>query len=787
MNADKPLTASAGTPADPSSAADSPPYRNPRLPLAQRVDDLLQRMTLDEKIVEITTVWDAKAQALDAQQRVDIDKLRTLFPHGVGHVARPADSKGEGGNSAQGGRGPRETAEFVNTYQRHAREHTRLGIPVLFHEEGLHGYAAPGATSLPQAIAQASSWDPELVRECNAVTAREMRARGALLALTPVLDIARDPRWGRIEETFGEDPFLVGELGVAAVQGLQGSAEDGPKLAPDKVFATLKHLTGHGQPESGTNVGPAPVAQRELREMFLPPFERAVQEAGACVLMASYNEVDGVPSHVNHWLLDEVLRREWGFDGAVVGDYFAIEQLQSLHHVAADLPDAARQALAAGVDADLPNGLGYVTLKAAVQQGIVAEALVDRAVRRMLMLKFRAGLFERPYVDAEVAERITNTESARALALRSAERCIVLLKNKGVLPLRLPATDMQRKPVLAVIGPNAAVPRLGVYSGQPPHAVSLLEGLTTRMADSAELRFAQGVRITEGDDWWADEVKTTPPEINRRLIAEAVELARGADTIILAVGDDERTSREAWATQHLGDRSRLGLAGQQQDLFDALKATGKPVVVVLLNGRPVSSEVLVEQADALVEAWFLGEQGGHALARMLAGDINPGGKLPLTIARHEGQLPVHYNHKPSARRGYLFDDVRPLFPFGFGLSYTRFEFGAPTLSASSITSKESVTVSVLVRNVGEREGDEVVQLYVRDVVASVTRPVKELKGFQRVTLAPGEERSVQFSLKPESLRMWNAAMQRVIEPGEFLLMTGPDSQQLQAVSLRVRA
>ena len=760
-----------------------PPYLDPEAPIAHRVADLLSRLTLDEKIAQIITLWDGKGSLLDGQRRLLPERLSAAFPHGIGQVARPADSKGEGINSAVNGRGVRATIELVNAYQQHARQHTRLGIPVLFHEEGLHGYAAPGATSFPQALAQAQAWDRELVHDTNAITAREMRARGVHLALTPVLDIARDPRWGRIEETYGEDPYLVTELGVAAVRGLQG---EGERLAPGKVFATLKHLAGHGDPEGGINVGPAPIAERELREAFLPPFEAAVKRAGARVVMASYNEVDGLPSHANPWLLNDVLRGEWGFEGAVIGDYFAVDQLHSLHHLAGSLGEAAALALQSGVDSDLPNGASYVHLAEAVRAGRVPLALVDQAVARMLDLKFRAGLFDEGPADAAVAEALTNNAEARALALRSAERCIVLLKNDGTLPLRTAARN-GRKPVLGVIGPNAAVARLGSYSGEPPQAVSLLGGLRTRLGDLVDLRHAEGVSLTEGDDWWADEVRATPPEVNQALIQEAVLLARNCDLVVLAVGDDERTAREAWATQHLGDRAAIGLPGAQMDLFDALHATGRPIVVVFINGRPVSEPRIAEQAQAIVQAGFLGEQGGHALARMLVGDVNPGGKLPLSIARHVGTLPVFYNHKPSARRGYLFDDVRPLWPFGFGLSYTRFEFGAPRLSAPTMGVDGQVQVSVRVRNAGERSGDEVVQLYVRDLVASVTRPVLELKGFQRITLAPGESRDVGFTLEAQALALWNARLQRVVEPGDFDVFTGPDSTQLQAARLHVTA
>lgn len=762
------------------------PYRDATRPIDERVQDLLSRMSLPEKLVQVCAVWDAKAALLGPGGGLDPARLRARFPHGVGHVARPSDRKGEGGPAAVGGRGPRETAALVNALQQEAVAHTRLGIPVLFHEEGLHGYVAAGATCFPQAIALAGSFDPELVEAVNAVTAREMRARGVVLALTPVLDIARDPRWGRIEETFGEDPHLAAEMGVAAVRGLQGAPQPEGRLAPDKVFATLKHLAGHGQPEGGVNVAPAPVAERDLRACFLAPFERAVREAGAAVVMASYNEIDGVPSHANPWLLQQVLRAEWGFEGPVVGDYFAVEQLASLHHVAADAPEAAALALAAGVDADLPDGAAYRHLADAVSAGRVPMALLDRAVARLLALKFRAGLFEAPFCDEDQAEPQTHAPDAEALALRAAERSIVLLKNDGVLPLAVPPPGAAtRRPVWAVIGPNAAVPRLGQYSGTPPRAWSLLDGLRAVVGDRVELRHAPGVRITVADEGWADAVELTPPAVNEVLIDEAVALAAAADLVIAAVGDDDCTSREAWAPHHLGDRSALDLPGPQGELVQRLHAGGRPLVVVLINGRPVASEALVAQASALVEAWTLGEQGGLALARMLTGAVNPGAKLPVTVPRHVGQLPLFYNHKPSARRGYLFDDIRPLFPFGHGLSYTRFAFEAPVLSRAAIGPGESVELSVAVTNTGDRSGDEVVQVYVRDLVASVTQPVRRLVAFRRVTLEPGERRTLQFTIGAAALALWNAAMQRVVEPGDFELLTGPDSQQLQAVRLRV--
>jgi beta-glucosidase len=764
-----------------AAPAGSPIYKNPNAAIEARVDDLLSRMSLEEKVAQMQSVWDAKREVFDAKLELDPEKMLQKYPDGIGQFARPSDATGPSSPRVVPRRDVRATIRLVNALQHYATEKTRLGIPLMFHEEGLHGFAAVGATSFPQAIALASSWDPALVRAVNAVTAREIRARGVTEALTPVVDVARDPRWGRIEETFGEDPYLVGELGVAAVEGLQGAGRV-RILGPGKVFATLKHLTGHGQPESGTNVGPAPYSERNLREFFFPPFEKAIARTGVSAVMPSYNEIDGVPSHANVWLLEKVLRGEWGFQGAVVSDYYAIEDLQKLHHIAATPEEAARLALEAGVDIDLPSVGAYATLVQQVRNGTVPVALIDRAVRRLLTLKFRAGSFENPYADADKAVAITNNAEARALARTAAQRTIILLKNDGALPLSLPPGKV---PVIAVIGPNAAVARLGGYYGEPPVTVSILDGLRAKVGTRAKIVFAQGVKITANDDWWADEVKLADPKENQHLIEEAVAAARAADHIILAIGDTEQTSREGWAQTHLGDRDSLDLVGEQQGLFDALRALNKPLIVMLINGRPASTVKIAEQANALLEGWYLGEQGGSAVADVLFGDVNPGGKLPVTIPRSVGQLPMFYNVKPSARRGYLFDTVEPLFPFGYGLSYTSFDIGAPRLSAEHIGVDGSVTVSVPVRNTGPRAGDETVQLYVHQLVGSVTRPLKELKAFERVTLAAGESKTVSFTLTPETFRMWNIAMQRVVEPGAFEIMVGGNSADLKSTLLHI--
>jgi len=767
------------------SAAQStaPAYKDPKLPVEARVEDLLARMTLEEKVAQMLSIWENKADVFDARMEFDPAKMALKYPNGIGTFARPSDATGPSSPRVVRRRDIPATIRLVNALQHYAMTGTRLGIPILLHEEGLHGYAAVGATSFPQAIALASSWDPALVRAVNAVTAREIRARGVSEALSPVVDVARDPRWGRIEETFGEDPYLVGEMGVASVEGLQGEGK-ARVLGSGKVFATLKHLTGHGQPESGTNVGPAPYSERTLRENFFPPFEKVIERTGIETVMPSYNEIDGVPSHANVWLLQKVLRGEWQFDGVVVSDYYAIEDLQTLHHIAGSPEEAARLALAAGVDSDLPSGGAYATLTQQVQGGRVPEDSINMAVRRLLKLKFRAGLFENPYANAEQAAALTNNSEARALARKAAQRTIVLLKNDGMLPLQLPPAG-GAKSVIAVIGPSAAVARLGGYYGEPPLKVSILDGIRARVGSRANVVYAEGVKITANDDWWADDVQLADPAANRRLIDEAVSVARNADRIVLAIGDTEQTSREGWAKSHLGDRDSLDLVGEQQALFDALHALGKPIAVVLINGRPASTVQISAAANAMLEGWYLGEQGGNAVADILFGDVNPGGKLPVTIPRSVGQLPMFYNYKPSAHRGYLFDSVEPLYPFGFGLSYTSFEIGAPRLSSDRIAANGSVTVSVPVRNTGARAGDETVQIYVHQLLSSVTRPIKELKAFERITLNPGESKTVTFVLTSEAFRMWNASMQRVVEPGAFEIMAGPNSVDLKTALLNI--
>jgi beta-glucosidase len=761
-----------------------PLYKDPRQPVERRVEDLLARMTLEEKVAQLLTLWEQKGKVQTPDGHFSPQKASQAFPAGIGGMARPSDKRGvDASNGAAGAaagvnRDARDTAEYVSAAQHWAVERTRLGIPILMHEEALHGYVARGATSFPQAIALASTWDPDLVTRVFSVASREMRARGAFLALAPVVDVAKDPRWGRIEETYGEDPYLVSQTGLAAIRGFQGSTLP---LAPDKVLVTLKHFTGHGQPENGTNVGPADVGERTLRTDFFPPFEQAVKAYPVRSVMASYNEIDGLPSHANSWLLNHVLRGEWNYQGAIVSDYYGIRELMTRHKMFGNVADAAERAIKSGVDVETPDPEGYAELPKLVREGRLPQRLVDDAVRRVLRLKFESGLFDNPFPDPATAETKTATPDAIALARQAAGEAIVLLKNEKQL-LPLDASKIRR---MAVIGTHAKDTPIGGYSDVPKHVVSVLEGMQEAGKGRFTVDYAEGVRITEGRCWSCDEVKLVPASVNRKLIAAAVQTARKADVVVVVVGDNEQTSREAWADTHLGDRSSLDLIGQQEDLARAILALHKPTVVVLLNGRPLSVNYLAANAPALIEGWYLGQETGQGMADVLFGKVNPGAKLAVSIPRSAGQLPVFYNRKPTARRGYLFDTTAPLYPFGYGLSYTSFDISAPRVVTPAIGANQAAQVDVDVANTGARAGDEVVQLYVRDDEASVTRPVLELKRFKRVTLAPGQKTTIRFELQPDDLALWNAQMKRVVEPGTFTIYAGPNSVDLKAAKLTV--
>jgi len=758
-------------------AQEKPAYLDATQPVDARIADLLPRMTLEEKVAQLGGTWqnpeqvpDRKLMFVGPNREFLPDLAAPVLKYGLGQMTRPSEN-----------RGPREMAEFTNTVQKWIKEHTRLGIPVMFHEECLHGHAAPKGTSYPQAIALASTWDPALVHEVFTNVAQEVRARGAQQCLMPVLDLARDPRWGRTEETYGEDPYLVSQIGKAAITGLQG---DFLPIDKSHVISTAKHFAVHGQPEAGTNVAPGNYSERVIREYFLRPFEVAVRQAHVQAVMPSYNEIDGIPSHSNKHLLTDILRGEWGFQGVIVSDYFAMNELIKVHHIVATKDEAGIMALNAGVDIELPAADTLSNLVQEVKDGKISESTIDRAVAHVLRSKFITGLFDDPYADPSLAEKVTNSPEHQQLALRAAREAIILIKNENnLLPL-----DRTRYKHIAVIGPNAADLHLGGYSNKPGRGVSVLQGIRDKVGSSSEVLYSEGCKITESDpDWDADKVVIGDPALNAKRIQAAVAVAKKADAVILVLGENEQTSREAWAANHPGDRDSLDLLGNQDDLVKAILPLGKPVIVFLLHGRPNSINYIAQNVPAILDGWYLGQEGGTAVADVIFGDANPGGKLPITVPRNVGQLPDYYYQKPSAKREYLGTTVEPLFPFGWGLSYTTFKFSNLHLSQDTIGPEGSVKVSVDVSNTGSKPGDEVVQLYIRDEVSSVTRPVKELRGFRRVALKPGETQTVELPLGFDELSFLNREMKRVVEPGVFDIMIGGNSVDLIKTKLNVVA
>ena len=760
-----------------TNTGSQPVYKDPSRPIDERVQDLLGRMTVDEKIAQLGSHW--VFELLDGVTFSE-QKAAQLIGHGIGQITRIG-----GASNLR----PDESAALANTIQRWVTENTRLGIPAMVHEECCSGYMALSATCFPQAIGVASTWNPALVEQMTEIIRTQMRAVGGHHALAPVLDVTRDPRWGRVEETFGEDPYLVAEMGAAYVRGLQGENWQ------EGILATGKHFVGYGMGEGGMNWAPAHIAPRELEEVYIFPFEVAIKAAGMASIMNGYHELDGVPCGANKALMTDFLRGKLGFGGLIVSDYHAIVMLKDYHRVACDKQDAARLALEAGIDLELPGTDCYgEPLKQAVESGAVSMDLLDETVRRVLRVKFELGLFENPYVDEGHAPQVFDTPAQRELARQIARESIVLLKNEGdLLPLDKSLGS------IAVIGPNANVIRnlVGDYA-YPAHIetileqhsdnpsggarpdrirlienfvpiISVLDAIRAKVGDGAQVRYAPGVK--------------TVLDTSTDGFAEAVELARQSDVAILVVGEksgltDDCTCGEA------RDRAELGLPGIQQQLVEAVHATGTPVVVVLVSGRPQAVPWIAEHVPALVHAWLPGEEGANAIADVLFGDYNPGGKLPISVPRDVGQVPVFYGHKLSGGRShwkvdYVELSTKPLYPFGYGLSYTRFEYRNLRISAGEARADEQVTIQVDVANVGERAGDEIVQLYVRDVASSVTRPVKELKGFRRVTLAPGEEKTVTFSLAVNQLAFLDQSMRWVVEPGTIEVMIGASSDDIR--------
>jgi beta-glucosidase len=708
------------------SEGTKPLYLDPSQSVEARVEDLLGRMTLEEKIGQM------------CQNTKYPEKHEKLI--GAGRVGSLFNVTG---------------AEQTNEVQRIAVERSRLGIPLIFGLDVIHGYS----TIYPIPLAMASSWDPEMAKKAASMAAAEASSEGIRWTFAPMVDIARDPRWGRVAEGAGEDPYLGSAMATASVEGYQGE-----NLAdPDTVVACPKHYVAYGGAEGGRDYNTVEVSERTLRDVYLPPFKAAV-EAGAGTLMSAFNDLNGIPTSANRFTLTTVLREEWGFEGFVVSDWNSIGELVS-HGIAGTRAQAGKEAVEAGVDMDMEGNVYQTTLAQLVEEGEVSESTVDDAVRRILTIKFRQGLFERPYTDtglaAEVIQCREHIEAARDFARRS----MVLLKNEnGLLPLR------KGLKTVAVIGPLADEQDalLGCWPcmGKPEDVVTVLEGIKTKVSEETEVLHAKGCDI-QGD--------------STEGLKDAADKARAADVAIVVVGESREMSGEA------GCRSSLDLPGVQEKLVRGVCDTGVPVVMVLLNGRPMSISWPAEHVPAILEAWHPGIQGGNAVADLLFGDFNPVGRLPVTFPRTVGQVPIYYNHKNTGRpptsllytSKYIDLPSTPLFPFGHGLSYTRFEYRNLTISPEKITPDGEVEMSLDVENVGDCEGDEVVQLYLRDLVGSVTRPVKELKGFQRTTLKPGEKTTVKFVVGPGQLAFVNRGMERVVEPGTFEVMVGGSSGDIK--------
>ena len=741
----------------------------------KRANELLAQMTLDEKLAQIGSFWIYELQTDGA---LDWEKAARKLQHGIGQITRPA-----GASTLD----PVSTANFSNRLQKLLREKTRLGIPAILHEECCLGALALGGTVFPQMLGLASTFQPELAEKMTTEIRKQMLAIGARQGLAPVLDVAADPRWGRIEETFGEDPTLVSHFGTAYIRGLQ--SEDLAK----GVMATGKHFIGHSASQGGLNCAPVQIGMRELYQTYLAPFQAAIRDAGIASIMNSYPELDGEVVAASRYILTEILRDELGFDGLVVSDYEAVIMLHNFHFVAETPVKAAALALNAGIEVELPTTVCYGDpLREALEAGKVSLETIDNAVWRHLLKKFELGLFDNPFVDEGRVLEVFETPYQRTLAREIATQSLVLLKNDGLLPL---SKDIR---TLAVIGPNANCGRnlIGDYSyaamstlvqhqapedhsftpaylaAAGPHEVhvrTVLAGIRETLSEQTEILTAEGCAV-HGDDTSG--------------IAEAVKLAEQADAVVLVLGDKSGLTPEC-SMGETRDCADLRLPGVQTELAEAVLATGKPMAVVLVSGRPYAIPELAEQANAILEAWLPGEEGGSAVAAALFGDANPGGKLPVTFPRSAGQLPLRYNAKPSGMRSHWYGDyvdgpVAPLYPFGHGLSYTKFEYSDLQLAPDRVSAGGEVQVSVRVTNSGEIKGDEVVQLYTHQTYASTPRPLLELRGYHRLTLRPGEGQTVSFRLPVNMLAFYGRDLKLRLEPGEVELLVSSSSADIRA-------
>nr|WP_319511977.1 glycoside hydrolase family 3 N-terminal domain-containing protein [uncultured Draconibacterium sp.] len=762
-------------------SAQLPAYKNKGLSPEERANDLLKQMTVGEKIAQMQCLWrgEPSKKSLFNNGVFDAEKARELLPNSIGSIARINEDMRPGAVGAHPTLPPADAARQYNKVQKYFIEETRLGIPVLIHEEGLHGQQATEATSFPAPIGLASSWNEDLIHDIYSIVAKEIRYRGGSQVLAPVVDVVRDPRWGRTEETMGEDPFLISRLGVAQVKAYQG---DGIYLDGDHVGATLKHFGVHGQSEGGSNTAPSNIDERTAREVFFKPFQACIKEARPMNIMVTYNELWGIPAHANKKLLKDILRDDFGFEGVVVSDYYGISNLVDIDKVTPSKAEAGYLAFKAGVDIELPDYFGYQNLVALVKEGKIKESEIDEKVKSILIEKFRLGLFDRPYVNADKAEQFVGCEANREVAYKAAAESMVLLKNeKDFLPLNKDAIK-----TIAFIGPNADRCILGGYSSSPKQCISPLQAIREKYGDKMNILYAEGCRITDVNSPFPEVIRLVPREDNDVRITEAVEVAKQADVVVLFVGSNEAVAREAYGPTAPGDMPTLELLNGQNELIEQIVALGKPTCAFVNSGQPLSIGNLAEAVPAVMQCWFLGQEGGYAIVDALFGDINPSGKLPITFPRSAGHIPSYYAYKPSSRRGYnLGLDVTPLFPFGYGLSYTTFEYSNLKISSPTITKEDSVEVSVDVTNTGSRRGAEVVQLYIRDEYSSVTRPVKELKGFEKLWLEPGQTQTVTFAITPDLLAFYDGNMNWVVEPGDFSIMVGTSSDNVDNLKLSV--
>jgi beta-glucosidase len=715
---------------DAVSAAKAP-YQRPDVPLETRVNDLLGRMTLEEKVRQLDLY--SGATALVSKH---LDETHAA-PDAVFLPDKAKDLWGTLGVGAIHDLYP--TPEQSNAIQQWVMAHNRLGIPALFIEEGLHGFNK--GTVFPAPIGLAATWNRDIVEKTGAAIAAEMRATGVDMVLAPVLDLAREPRWGRVEEDYGEDPYLTGQMGLAYVRGAQGESLNSNQT----VVAEPKHFAGHGSPEGGTNTSPVHIGERELRMVMLRAFEPAFRQGHAMATMAAYHEIDGIPITADPFLLKEVLRQEWGFQGFVLSDLGAIRRLYDVHHVAASPEDAVCMAIRSGVDMqfyDFDHAVFQHALVKCVQEGKLSQADLDRAVGSVLRVKFALGLFDRPVVDPELSARMSRSAEHLALSLEAARQSMTLLKNQGNL---LPLSRSLRR--IAVIGPNGNVARYGDYENETNgQRISILDGIRKFLPQAT-------VTFNDGKD-----------------IAVAVAAAKDSDVAILCLGEWQGISGESF------DRTSLDLFGNQEQLLEAVAATGKPVVLALENGRPQTIGWAKEHIPAILEAWYPGEFGGQAVAETLFGENNPAGRLTITFPRNTGQLPDFYNFDPSRTHKYVDDDGTPLFPFGFGLSYTTFRYDHLAVHPPEPGNNNTLQVTVDVTNTGDLEGDEVAQLYLRQDVSSVETPERSLAGFSRIHLERQETKNVTFSLPQDQLAVWNAEGKWAVEEGKYTVWVGGSSE-----------